>query len=61
MGELRRDVRELRRDVVEIKSDMALLENKDFSAQSGILMVLHRLADLGVSSGSPDQPSPAAA
>lgn len=43
LGRLERDLGESRRDMAEIKSDIALLENKILSAQTEILMILHRL------------------
>jgi hypothetical protein len=42
-GETRRDLGEIRRDITEVKGDIALLDNKVVTAQTEILMVLHRL------------------
>jgi len=51
LGRLERDIGDVRRDVQEVKSDVVLLENKVLSAQTEILMILHRLDR----EASPDQ------
>jgi uncharacterized protein (UPF0335 family) len=66
LGEVRRDVQEVgrdvgevRRDVHEVKSDVVLMENKVLSAQTEILIILHRLNEASPSSGADDGPGPA--
>ncbi len=62
IGDVRRDVAEVRRDVQEVKSDIVLLENKVLSAQTEILIILHRLDrvdPLRPADFSPTPPGPA--
>jgi hypothetical protein len=43
LARVERDLGDLRRDVTEVKGDIALFDNKVVTAQTEILMILHRL------------------